>query len=134
MIIGILSVCAIFDIKSLAVPLWSVVVTFLLSVSCLCMGGEATLSGALLSLIPGMMLLLYSLAAKGRTGAGDALIVMAEGPALGLLPTFIALCVAFMLAAAAAVILMLFLKKGRSYRIPFVPFITAGTGVALWLM
>ena len=68
-------------------------------------------------------------------GSGDdALIIMAVGLGTGFLPAIVAVCLAFVLAAVFAAVLIVFFRKGRSFRIPFVPFIATGTGVALWLI
>ena len=134
LMLSVLGVCALLDIRRLSVPLWATGAAFCAAGLCIWQRGGTGICDLCVSLIPGLLLLLYSFAAKGKAGAGDALIIMAVGMALGPSSVVVAVCTAFILAAFVAVLLMAVFKKGRSMRLPFVPFIAAGTGVALWFM
>ena len=134
LILAALVLCSVYDVRGLSVPIWATCLSFVLAGVCLIQRGGFHAYEIILSLIPGILLFLYSLAARGMMGAGDALIIMAVGLGTGFLPAIVAICLAFVLAAVFAAVLIVFFRKGRSFRIPFVPFIATGTGVALWLI
>lgn len=131
---AVLLLCSIYDIRGLTVPLWATGLCFCAAAVCLMQRGGFTIVDVILSLLPGVVFFFYSLAAGGKMGAGDALIIMAVGLGAGILPAITAICISFMLAAVFAAALVIIFKKGKSFRIPFVPFIAAGAGVAMWIM
>jgi leader peptidase (prepilin peptidase)/N-methyltransferase len=68
---------------------------------------------------------------KGRAmGGGDIKLAFAMGLILGLQNTFLALLVAFNVAAAVGIALLVARKRGRRDQIPFGPFLVGGTIVA----
>ena len=85
----------------------------------------------LAGLIPGVCLLLVSLAFRSGVGCGDACTLMACGAALGAERAFAALTAAFVFCAVFCVILLLRKKIRRSDCIPFLPFLASSHIVML---
>ena len=78
----------------------------------------------LMSLLPGVILLLASLASAGKVGFGDGLAVCAAGLWGGTVSTLIMLAIALALVPAAAGLERL--RKRPVRELPFMPFLLAG--------
>ena len=76
------------------------------------------------ALMPGVFLLLVSIAADGKVGFGDGLVVCAAGLWGGAVSTLIMLVLAFSLVPAAAGLMRLMKRQVRE--LPFMPFLLAG--------
>lgn len=86
----------------------------------------------LAGLIGGGFFLIIVLISKGKwMGMGDAKIGVLMGLLLGLSHLFVALCLAFLAGAVVSIILLGFKKKGLKSEIPFGPFLTGATFIAL---
>ena len=70
----------------------------------------------------------------GRLGLGDGAVLLNMGVYLGAGMTLTALSFALILTVPVALYLMVCLHRPGSFRIPFVPFLLAGTGVVLLLV
>ena len=84
------------------------------------------------AVLPGVFLLLLSLASKGKVGFGDGLVVCAAGLWCGPESILLALFFALLLVPAAAG--MQRLRKRKVRELPFVPFLLAGFVLQRMLM
>lgn len=88
----------------------------------------------LASLIAGGFFLVIILVSKGKwMGMGDAKIGILMGLVLGLPKIFVALFLAFLIGAVVSIILLILKKKVLKSEIPFGPFLTGATFIALFL-
>lgn len=85
----------------------------------------------LLGVMPGIGLLLLSLATREAIGYGDGMIVAACGTVLGLSTIIPMLFLAFGFAAIGSVCLIICKKAGRKDQIPFAPFLLLAQ-ICLW--
>ncbi len=82
----------------------------------------------LVSLVPGVVLILLSRASRGGIGSGDGIAVLAAGLFLGPFSLMACLCAGFFMAAAFAGILILKGRRGSS-TFPFMPFLFLGSAL-----
>jgi len=88
---------------------------------------------SLWGLLPGVILLLLSIACGEALGRGDCYVLMACGSILGFARTFLLLSTALIFAASWAVLLLLRKKAGRKSEMPFMPFMLAAQICAMFL-
>lgn len=86
---------------------------------------QRTFGDVLLGMAVGLVVLLPAVLGRGSIGAGDGMILAASGIFLGFWENLTLLMTALMLAGAAALFLLIIKRKGRNYRMPFVPFLLA---------
>lgn len=80
----------------------------------------------LLGLIPGVILLGISVLTEDQIGKADALVLGMMGLAMGIGDAMILMSVAFALCAVVALVLIVFRKCRKTFRLPFIPFIFTG--------
>ena len=71
----------------------------------------------------GVVLLLIAWTGRECIGAGDGVMLVASGTFLGFWGNLRLLIAALFLAAVAALFLLVIKRKGRNYRMPFLPFL-----------
>ncbi|MCR5671901.1 MAG: prepilin peptidase [Butyrivibrio sp.] len=134
-IILVLAITSIEDIRKKEIPAVTVILAAIISAASvgyqIYLGQSAYLDLAL-SLTPGIALLLTALITKGALGGGDGLIALAMGPALGFRLMATGMMAALLLSAVLSIILLAFKRAERMTRLPFVPFMTLGMGVAVF--
>ena len=135
-IIAVLLVAAGMDIKSRIIPVWIPVACA--SVSAITaiiqyMQGTASFGSLALSLAPGALFILLAYATHEGIGLGDGLILLCIGPAFGLGSLCLGVLASLTLTSIVSIALLVTGKGGRGTRIPFIPFLTAGMGVALFV-
>ena len=86
--------------------------------------GEWGMIGA--SLLPGVFFLLLSRLFQNAIGIGDGLVLLGIGSFLGLGGVMFTLSIALLAASFYAGALLVFFKKRRKDKIPFLPFLTLG--------
>lgn len=79
-----------------------------------------------LSLMPGVLSLLFALVSRERVGYGDGLLLLAVGCCLKGQEMIALWMLALGLAGLWALVLCICFHKGKKYEIPFVPFVFAG--------
>ena len=84
---------------------------------------KAELLSVILGIIPGIFLILTSMATNEEIGKGDAAILCTIGIYLGLKKSILVLIYALFMTVIIGGILLLIRKKNKKYKIPFVPFI-----------
>ena len=90
--------------------------------------GTISWNEILLSLIPGMVMILMSMLTRESIGYGDGLLVFCLGPLFGLQFIISGLIISFFLSGLFSLVILA-LKRKRNITIAFVPFIGAGMGV-----
>lgn len=83
----------------------------------------------LCGMIPGMLLLLFSLLSKEKIGMGDAVLLVCLGMGYSFEQVLSMFFCALVLAAVVSGVLLSLKKVGRKTEIPFVPFLLLG-----WLL
>ncbi len=86
---------------------------------------QRTFGDVLLGMAVGVAVLLPAVLGRGSIGAGDGMILAACGIFLGFWANLTLLMTALMFAGMAALFLLVIKRKGRNYRMPFVPFLLA---------
>ncbi len=94
------------------------------------LSGDFSCTTIWVSLLPGVLLLLVGIVTGQSVGYGDGLITLCFAPAMGLYGTCFSLVIAMAASAFVSIIILALRKGGRNTRLPFVPFITLGVGVA----
>lgn len=84
---------------------------------------KAELLSVILGIIPGIFLILTSMATNEEIGKGDAAILCTIGIYLGLKKSILVLIYALFMTVIIGGILLIIRKKNKKYKIPFVPFI-----------
>lgn len=79
----------------------------------------------LLGMIPGFVILIFSVVSHGSIGKGDGMLLMAIGIYLGVAPTVWIIVYAVFISAFCALFLQFVKKKNKDYEMPFVPFLLA---------
>lgn len=73
----------------------------------------------------GLMLLLLAWITGGSVGTGDGMMLMVSGIYLGFRENITLFLLALIMAGVVALLMIVIKKKGRNYRMPFVPFVLA---------
>lgn len=73
----------------------------------------------------GGLVLMLALVSREAVGAGDGMILIVAGIILGFWGVLELLMTALLLTGIAALFLLVVKRKGRAYRLPFVPFLLA---------
>lgn len=81
----------------------------------------------------GLIIWLFSRLCPETMGEADGMVIASTGVYLGLAGNICLIFTSSLLAGAAAFIAAAFLKKGKDYKLPFIPFITAGALITLLL-
>ena len=135
-VLVLMVVCSVNDIRKMKVPYWEIILGGALSVLKVLLeviGGNVDFAGMLLSLLPGILLLLTSYITRGGIGKGDGLLCLALGPSLGLMNIVIGLVIAFFVSGILSAFVFMTNKNRRELLIPFVPFMTFGMGVMMFV-
>ncbi len=86
---------------------------------------EETLADMLLGASVGILLLLIAWISRGSIGAGDGVMVTVSGMILGFWGNVVLLMTALGMVCMAALFLLVIKRKGKKYRVPFLPFLLA---------
>lgn len=127
-----LAVMAVIDLHKKEIPC----VPGGLCLICLIVGqlvGTQKIGELLLGMLIGLFLWGISKVTKGGIGEGDALVYTVTGTALGFWGNFELLIISLLLASIVSLWLLVIKKKGRKYKIPFIPFTAAAYGVVFFL-
>ena len=131
---AVLGITAAIDLKKQEIPGLLIACCLALSLGrmiFLLTKGTFEPADALISLVPGIMLLFLSFITRQGVGYGDGLLLLSVGPAVGAVALVPGICVAVMVSGLFSGVLLALRKAGRKTRIPFVPFMTFGLGVLM---
>lgn len=130
----IMIISSIGDIRSRDVFLWEILGCFGMSfakVAVSIYGGNFDASDVLMSLVPGVFLLLLSFVSGQSVGYGDGLLILCAGPALGAGVAVMGMVAGVFACGLISGILLVLKKVGKKAKMPFVPFLTLGMGVMM---
>ena len=124
-IIVFLIPCAITDLKSKTIPIWWTVVFGISAMIYQIFWKKQKLEAILFSMIIGVTLLVAAKISNQRIGYGDGIIFLILGLWIGFWDGISLLFFSLILSSIISVYLIIVSRKGRDYRIPFNPFVTA---------
>lgn len=128
----ILILTAAFDAEFSVIPDYIVIITALLGGLFILTFSITPLNAVLGAIVGGGLLFLLALI-PGAIGGGDVKFMFAVGLFLGVKKVLTALLLAFILAAAFSMFLLILKRKGRKDYIPFGPFLALGSFLSLLL-
>ena len=115
---------AAVDAKTKTVPVWPGIAGILLFSVMGVVKGQGILS-LLGGIVIGAFCFTVSVLSRQAVGAGDVIVLGVTGAALGFFDNLEILMLALFFCSVTGVILMAVKKKGKTYRLAFVPFISA---------
>lgn len=122
---GILALAAYADWKEQEVPLRGLLLAgaggFLLQLAC----GDTELADIVSGAAVGVLVLIAARVTGEAIGAGDGLILIVSGIFLGFWRVLWLFMTALFCSGAVALFLLVVKRKGRKYRLPFIPFLLA---------
>lgn len=126
---------SVVDIRSRQVPLWMLMVQAVLAAGMLIGGGingELSAGGICRALIPGVILVVIALSTK-KAGWADGVVLLLLGVQTSYEKCMVAVLMALFLMAALSAVLLVFHKVKKDTRLPFLPFLTMGWFLGLFL-
>lgn len=130
-----LAAMSIADIVNRKVPLWMLTVQASLAVGMLVWGGingELSIGGICRALIPGIILVAIALSTK-KAGWADGVVLLLLGIQTNYEKCMVAVLVALFLMAVFSVVLLVLRKVKKDTKLPFIPFLTMGWFLGLFL-
>ena len=130
-----LIVMSVVDVRNRQVPLWMLTVQAALAVGILMwegVNGELSIGGICRALIPGVILVIIALSTK-KAGWADGVVLLLFGVQTDYEKCMVAVLMALFLMAALSAVLLVFHKVKKDTRLPFIPFLTMGWFLGLFL-
>lgn len=130
-----LIVMSITDMVNRKVPLWMLAVQATLATGMLIWGGingELSIGGICKALIPGIILVAIALSTR-KAGWADGVVLLLLGIQTDYEKCMVAVLMALFLMAALSAVLLVFHKVKRDTKLPFLPFLTMGWFLGLFL-
>lgn len=125
----VLGIFSYWDLKEKSLPLrWllpgifgSAIYTLLRAAA-----GNNGIRGVIPGIVPGLLLIALALAAKGKLGCGDGLVLILIGNLMGVKICLLIFLAAVLLSFVYSCLLLTVFRKRRGYSFPFVPFYLLG--------
>lgn len=92
--------------------------------------GLVKMNEILLSVVPGVLLLIISKITNQSIGVGDSVVAVVIGLLIGFEKTVVVLMIGFMVSAFISILLMVFKKVNKNHELPFVPILFLATILA----
>ena len=130
-----LIVMSIADMVNRKVPLWMLAVQAALAAGMLIWGGingELSIGGICKALIPGIILVAIALSTR-KAGWADGVVLLLLGIQTDYEKCMVAVLMALFLMAALSAVLLVFRKVKKDTKLPFIPFLTMGWFLGLFL-
>lgn len=134
LILIVLIFASIEDFLYKEISLWMPAVCGLISlISVLtgCLNKETDIFNALLSLLPGILLLCAAHVTGQAIGYGDGLMALGFAPAFGFEITCIVILAGMMMSMVYSIFILIVRQSDKKTSFAFVPFLTAGMGVTM---
>ena len=112
------------DFKYKEIPLWISILGIVTGII-FCFVEKRSLDSIFLACIPGLLALAFAKISKEVMGYGDGITLLAMGTFITLEQLISVGMIAFSMAGVVALVLLVFFRKGGSYRLPFIPFLCA---------
>ena len=128
--------CSIYDLRTKQIPVWLLRLGMVIGgiyAAVSIVSHEMNWTDAMLGLIPGVIMLLYSLATQGKLGEADGLMAMAVGLFHRWSKCTAELMLGCFLLFGAAAFLLITGKGKRNTCLPFAPFFLIAV-VFVWIM
>lgn len=125
-LLGLLGVFAYQDWKKKKVSVYLLLVSGIVGLLCHLYSREIGMGDMMLGAAIGLALLFCGLVTGEKIGYGDGAMLMVSGIFLGFSANLELLLISLLLLEMAALFLVVVKRKGRRYRIPFIPFLLAG--------
>ena len=129
-LLALLLIFSFWDMREKQLPVRLLVGGILFSVAVTMLIGRNVVQTVIISMLPGVLLVLFALATRGKIGSGDGLVLMLIGNMVGVKWCLMILVLAVMLSFCFSCLLLTVFKKSRTYCFPFVPFYFCGAVIA----
>lgn len=123
--LGMLGLSAYQDYKEKKVSLYCVLFAGIAGIALHILFLEHSVADILAGMSIGAVVLMISWVSRGRIGLGDGMVLVISGIFLGFWQNLKLFMMALLLAGIWSLFLLTIKKKGRNYRIPFLPFLLA---------
>ncbi len=136
LLILFLGICAIFDIRKKEIPLILILIGIVFSSGIniwQIYDKNITVADVGAALVVGVFMICVSFCTRERIGYGDGLILIVSGLMLGFYQCFLGLCISLVFSSVYALFLLLIHKADKDSGLPFIPFLTVGTGVSFFV-
>lgn len=122
-VVIILGIESVKDIRTRKISLLPIFIGMALGVLLVIPDGFKGFLGALIGMLPGIFLILFSFLTKEKIGYGDGFILIFAGFLLGIKCAFFILLSGMLCCALLSVIILILKKGNRNTALPFVPFL-----------
>ncbi len=132
-----LLMAAYFDIKYQSIPIWLLVTELLIGavrIVFLIIAGEMQFIDVIWAGMPGIFLLLLAFMLKDRIGYADGLMVIGIGLSSEWMICLLSIFTSFVICAFTGIVMVLLKKAKMNTRMPFAPFLLAGTGIGVCIL
>lgn len=131
MLLVFLGLAAYFDCRLKRIP-WSVLgMGAIFMILCNILQWKEFKMGILLSVLPGMFLLMLAWFTKESIGYGDGISVLLLGGMAGLRNCIWVLCISLLLLSLVGLVLLVIKRVDRKTKIPYLPFLLAAESILL---
>ena len=128
LILGFFSISAFQDYRNRKINIYFLLTGGIIGLLFHLYSMELSIIEILLGMGIGMMILFFGLWSGGSVGRADGMILVVSGIFLGFEKNVEVFVMGLFLAGITSLFLSVIRRKGRTYRIPFAPFLLAGNG------
>lgn len=129
MIIVFLGLGTYFDVRYKRIPWWIQTMGLMFVLLCVILQWKRLDIGFLLSMLPGVCLLVIAWSTKESIGYGDGISTLLLGGLAGFRNCIWVMCFSLFLLSVIGLVLLVLKKVGRKTRIPYLPFMLAAEGI-----
>ena len=130
----LLIIISVYDIRYRSIPIWCIMAGFSGAVIYIACTGNVNIYEIVLDVLPGAVFILIAFCTREKVGYGDGLVVLIMGIVMHADLCIFALTCGLIISAIFSAVMVASRRLGLRAEIPFVPFLTLGTGVAVWLI
>lgn len=119
-----LAICTYTDLKEKCINICVCLIFGIIGMIYKCVFENNNLLSLLQAIIPGIFIMFVSIVSKESIGKGDAVVISTIGLYIGEINTIIILFNGLIASCITGIICILFIKKEKKYRLPFIPFVS----------